>query len=125
MSLSHIDGPHTPAVRGGDSVEYQGRKKRKTTNSIYFTDRPGLSLAMSEPQKGNHADLYRDKGERGQHSFFSWTDMGFLLTVYSIMPMPALTPGLFDKCLTNMESSLMSVRIPEMESLMKSTSLMK
>ena len=61
MSLSHIDGPHTPAVRGGESVDYQARKKRKTTNSIYFTDRQGLPLAMSEPQKGNHTDLYEIK----------------------------------------------------------------
>ena len=61
LSLSHIDGSHTPAVRGGECVEYQGRKKRKTTNSIYFTDRQGLPLAMSEPQKGNHTDLYQIK----------------------------------------------------------------
>lgn len=58
MSVSHIDGSHTPALRGGESVEYQGRKKRKTTNALYFTDRQGLPLAMSEPQKGNHTDLY-------------------------------------------------------------------
>ncbi|MBD5374928.1 MAG: transposase [Bacteroides sp.] len=61
LSLSHIDGSHTLAIRGGESVEYQGRKKRKTTNSIYFTDRQGLPLAMSEPQKGNHTDLYEIK----------------------------------------------------------------
>ena len=42
-------------------MKYQGRKKRKTTNSIYFTDRQGLPLAMSEPQKGNHAGLYEIK----------------------------------------------------------------
>ena len=58
LSLSHIDGSHTQAVRGGESVEYRGRKKRKTTNSIYFTDRQGLPLEMSDPQKGNHTDLY-------------------------------------------------------------------
>ena len=61
FSLSHIDGSHTPAVRGGEGVGYQGRKKRKTTSSIYFTDRQGLPLAISEPRKGNHADLYRIK----------------------------------------------------------------
>lgn len=58
MSVTHIDGSHTPALKGGECVEYQGRKKRKTTNSLYFCDRQGLPLAMSEPQKGNHADLY-------------------------------------------------------------------
>ena len=58
MSVTHIDGSHTPALKGGECVEYQGRKKRKTTNSLYFCDRQGLPLAISEPQKGNHADLY-------------------------------------------------------------------
>ena len=61
MSVTHIDGSHTPAVKGGECVEYQGRKKRKTTNSIYITDRQGLPLAMSEPQEGNHSDLYEIK----------------------------------------------------------------
>ena len=61
LSLSYIYSSHTLAVRGGESVEYQGRKKRKTTNSIYFADRQGLPLAMSEPQKGNHTDFYEIK----------------------------------------------------------------
>lgn len=58
LSLSHIDGSHTPAYRGGEKVEYQGRKKRHTTNALYFVDRQGLPLAMSEPQSGNHTDLF-------------------------------------------------------------------
>lgn len=58
LSLSHIDGSHTPAYRGGEKVEYQGRKKRSTTNAIFLSDRNGLPLAMSEPQSGNHADLF-------------------------------------------------------------------
>lgn len=58
MSVTHIDGSHTPALKGGEYVEYQGRKKRRTTNSLYFCDRQGLPLAMSKPQKGNHTDLY-------------------------------------------------------------------
>ena len=61
LSLSHIDGSHTIKVRGGERVEYQGRKKRKTINSIYFTVREGLPLAMSEPQNGNHTYLYEIK----------------------------------------------------------------
>ena len=61
LSLSHIDGSHTPAYRGGEKVEYQGRKKRSTTNALYFVDRQGLPLAMSEPQSGNHNDLYNIK----------------------------------------------------------------
>jgi len=61
MSATYIDGLHTSAVRGGESVGYQGRKKRNTTNSLYLSDRQGLPLAMSEPQKGNHTDLYEIK----------------------------------------------------------------
>lgn len=58
LSSVDLDGSHTPAIRGGQNVEYQGRKKRKTTNAIYLTDRQGLPLAMSEPVAGNHNDLY-------------------------------------------------------------------
>lgn len=31
LSSVDLDGSHTPAIRGGANVEYQGRKKRKTT----------------------------------------------------------------------------------------------
>ena len=53
-----FNASHTPAIRGGQEVEYQGRKKRKTTNALYLTDREGLPLAMSEPIFGNHHDLH-------------------------------------------------------------------
>lgn len=66
MSVTHIDGSHTPAKRGGECVEYQGRKKLKTTNALYFCDRQGLPLAMSEPQKGNHADVFEIKERVGE-----------------------------------------------------------
>jgi transposase len=58
LSSGDLDGSHTPAIRGGQGVAYQGRKKRKTTNALYLTDRQGLPLAMSEPVRGNHNDLY-------------------------------------------------------------------
>lgn len=58
LSLSHIDGSHTPVYRGGEKAEYQGRKKRCTTNALFLSDNQGIPLAMSEPQAGNHADLY-------------------------------------------------------------------
>lgn len=58
LSSVDIDGSHTPALRGGAQVQYQGRKKCKTTNALYLTDRQGLPLAMSEPVSGNHNDLY-------------------------------------------------------------------
>ncbi len=58
LSSGDIDGSHTTALRGGQEVGYQGRKKRKTTNAIYLTDRQGLPIAMSEPISGNHNDLF-------------------------------------------------------------------
>ena len=58
LSISHIDGSHTPAYRGGEKVEYQERKKCRTTNVLSLSDNQGLPLAMSEPQAGNHADLH-------------------------------------------------------------------
>ncbi|MBC31279.1 MAG: hypothetical protein CMH48_10585 [Muricauda sp.] len=49
---------HTLSKRGGVAVEYQGRKRPKTTNVLYLTDRQGLPLmAMSKPMAGNHNDL--------------------------------------------------------------------
>jgi transposase len=58
LSSVDFDGSHTSAIRGGEEVEYQGRKKRKTTNSLYLSDRQGLPLAISEPVAGNHNDLF-------------------------------------------------------------------
>ncbi|WP_281991513.1 hypothetical protein [Aquimarina aggregata] len=58
LSSVDLDGSHTPAVRGGQDVEYQGRKKRKTTNALYFTHKQGLPLAMLEFVAGHHNDLY-------------------------------------------------------------------
>lgn len=58
LSSGDVDGSHTTALRGGEAVGYQGRKKRKTTNAIYLTDRNGLPLAMSVPVCGNHNDLF-------------------------------------------------------------------
>jgi len=58
LSSVDLDGSHTTALRGGEEVGYQGRKKRKTTNALYLTDRQGIPLAMSTPISGNHNDLY-------------------------------------------------------------------
>ena len=58
MSSIDLDGSHTTALRGGDCQSYQGRKKSKTTNAIYITDRQGIPLAISTPVAGSHNDLY-------------------------------------------------------------------
>lgn len=58
MSSIDLNGSHTTALRGGECQSYQGRKKRKTTNAIYVTDRQGIPLAISTPVAGSHNDLY-------------------------------------------------------------------
>lgn len=58
LSSLQLDGSHTIAKQGGESVGYQGRKKANTTNSLFFTDKNGIPLMMGEPQAGNHHDVY-------------------------------------------------------------------
>jgi transposase len=58
LSVGQLDGTHTIAKRGGVDVEYQGRKKAKTSNTLWLTDRQGLAVAFSPPISGNHHDVY-------------------------------------------------------------------
>lgn len=61
LSSMQLDGSHTPAKGGGQSIGYQGRKRAKTTNALFFVDKQGLPVAMATPQSGNHHDLYEIK----------------------------------------------------------------
>jgi len=58
LSSIQLDGSHTPAKNGGESVSYQGRKKAKTSNMLILTDKNGQILGLSEPISGQHHDLY-------------------------------------------------------------------
>ena len=58
MPSVDLDGSHTAALRGGEEVGYQSRKKRKTINALYLTDRQGFPLAMSSPKSGEHHDVH-------------------------------------------------------------------
>jgi hypothetical protein len=49
---------HSSCILGGEEVAYQGRKKRKTANALYLTDKQGLALAMSTPIAGSHNDFF-------------------------------------------------------------------
>lgn len=60
-SIDNLDGSHTPVKRGGQAVGYQGRKKTKTTNMLFLTDKKGIPLACSDPVSGNHNDLFEIK----------------------------------------------------------------
>jgi transposase len=61
MSSVQLDGTHTPSKRGGEAVDYQARKKCKTSNMLILTDSKGIPIAASNPISGNHNDAYELK----------------------------------------------------------------
>lgn len=61
LDVLNLDGSHSLAKRGGEKVAYQGRKKAKTTNQLFITDRNGLIICCSQPESGNHHDIYEIK----------------------------------------------------------------
>lgn len=62
LSELNLDGSHTLAKKGGESVAYQGRKKAKTCNILPVTDKNGNILASTLIQAGNHNDAFNLKG---------------------------------------------------------------
>ncbi len=58
MSICHFDGTHTPCKKGGEKVAFQGRKRCKTTNTLFLSDNTGLTVAFSEPISGEHHDTF-------------------------------------------------------------------
>jgi transposase len=58
LSEINIDGSHTIAKKGGQSVCYQGRKKSKTSNIISMIDKQGYVIANTNIIEGNHNDLF-------------------------------------------------------------------
>lgn len=58
MSSVQLDGSHTRIRLGGEAVDYQGRKKSKTSNIIFLCDNQGQMLAMSSVKSGSHQDLF-------------------------------------------------------------------
>lgn len=61
MSEVNLDGSHTIAKKGGESVAYQGRKKAKTSNILPLTDKNGNILASTDIIAGNHNDAFNLK----------------------------------------------------------------
>lgn len=58
LDVINLDGSQTLAKRGGEEIAYQTRKKGKTTNMLYLSDRNGMPLSCSEPESGNHHDSF-------------------------------------------------------------------
>ncbi|MCS6909566.1 MAG: hypothetical protein NZM11_03210 [Anaerolineales bacterium] len=54
LTQRNLDGNHTPAKKGGESVAYQGRKEAKTSIILPITDGKGFILASTGILAGNH-----------------------------------------------------------------------
>lgn len=57
-SKLNLDGSHSLAKKGGESVAYQGRKKAKTSNILPVFDKNGYVLAPTGILAGNHNDAF-------------------------------------------------------------------
>ena len=58
LSELNLDGSHSLAKKGGESVAYQGRKKAKTSNILPIFDKNGYVLASTGILAGNHNDAF-------------------------------------------------------------------
>lgn len=61
LSQLNLDGSHTLAKKGGESVAYQGRKRAKTSNILPITDANGYIVACTGVIAGNHNDAFNRK----------------------------------------------------------------
>ena len=66
MSCVNLDGSHTRAFRGGQSVGYNGRKGHKSTNMLFLIDSQGVILFCSLPISGEHHDLFEVRDRFGE-----------------------------------------------------------
>jgi transposase len=57
----NLDGSHTIAKKGGDTVAYQGRKKAKTSNILPLIDKKDFIIASTTIIAGNHNDAFELK----------------------------------------------------------------
>jgi transposase len=79
LSSVDLDNSHTTAIRGGDKVEYQGQKKRKTTNALYLTDRQGLyDLRYAIERTNAWMDTFRSLLNRFDTTTESWKGLNYL-----------------------------------------------
>lgn len=72
LSELNLDGSHSLAKKGGESVAYQGRKKAKTRNILPIFDKNGNGyvLASTGILAGNHNDAFNLKSHL--QAAFKW-----------------------------------------------------
>jgi transposase len=61
LSQLNLDGTHTIAKKGGESVAYQGRQRANTSNILPLTDACGYIVGTTEIIAGNHNDAFNLK----------------------------------------------------------------
>jgi transposase len=71
----NLDGSHSLAKKGGDSVVYQHRKRAKTSNILPISDAQGFILASTGIVAGNRHDAFNLKSNL-QTAFKSIKRMG-------------------------------------------------
>ena len=62
----NLDGSHTLAKKGGESVVYQYRKRAKTSNILPIRDAKGFILASTGLVAGNRHDAFNLKSNFGR-----------------------------------------------------------
>jgi transposase len=75
LSEINLDGSHSVAKKGGESVAYQGRKKAKTSNILPLSDAKGHIIGLSQVLAANHNDAYNLKASL-QKAFSSLKHLG-------------------------------------------------
>jgi transposase len=61
LSEINLDGSHSIAKKGAESVAYQGRKKAKTSNILPLADAKGHIIGLNQVLAGNHNDAFELK----------------------------------------------------------------
>jgi len=61
LSLAFLDGTHTIAKKGGDDADTCGKRKFKSSNTVWLTDRQGLVVAFCPPLSGRRHDVFNIK----------------------------------------------------------------
>ena len=78
LSELNLDGTHSLAKKGGESVAYQGRKKGKTCNILPIMDKHGYVVASTGIIAGQHNDAFNLKAHL-QTAFHEMKHLGLVI----------------------------------------------
>lgn len=95
LSVAHFDGTHIRAHWGEEVVSYQGRKKARTSNTLWLIDNQGLAMAFTPLIASNHYDTFAIK-KRIKGIISKLKNVVLNLMAYSLMLMQDGSPLRFD-----------------------------